>query len=1006
MSNLNDFFGSSGSEGGGAEVKRLDDLVDVSVASPTNGQTLVFDNTGWVNRKLSYNDLSNLPSISNTLSGLDDVDTAGTIAGYVLQFNGIKWVGMPASSSISLDDLSNVAITAPSINQTLLFNGSTWYNGSVDFNNLINTPVIPTQLGDLSDVSVSASTQEGSVLVFRTGQWIGSVINYNDLSNTPTIPQNNSFTFLGLSDTNDIPEANGFLKWNNLSTEIEYVTSIPSSAISGLANVATTGLLSNLVDVNVNGVSNGQVLTYNSSSSTWVPTTPSTGGGVSDPTAIFSTDGNTYINTEELVDELVLKTGPSSGNVNIILGGGGKIVVEGQSPEIISETSLKLTGSNLYLNELSWPTTDGTSGQVLATDGNGNLSFITVSSGGTTILINWRGEWEETSYNINDAVSYAGSSYICVAEVAGGDISVPPSNTNLNWNILALKGEDGSFFTYTGTYDSNTEYVDKDVVYYNGSSYVVLDGQGPITGITPTDQSKWGILALAGSGGTGSGFTYKNEYNNSETYQDQDVVSYGGSSYIVSPGNGPVTGILPTDSSIWGIIALKGQDGSGTGNQSLEDLTDVSSATPTSGNVLVANGSSWSSSKLSYSQLQGLPTLSVVATSGSYNDLLDKPSNTGTFIGLSDTDTPSLPNGFLKWNAQGTSISYVQSISSESISGLATVATTGDYSDLTNTPNIPVVLDDLTDVNLVTPPVTGQALVYNGTYWLAGNAGSGSSTLASLTDVNLTTPTNNQVLSYDNTQNLWINTQIDYDDILNTPSIPVNNSFSLVGLNDTDNSAIPNAFLKWNSTGNSVEYVQSISASSITGLSTVATTGDYNDLTNLPSIPENISDLNDVDTSTAPTDGQILIYSAALGKWIPGDQSGTSPSPGGFPGEWLKINYTPGNLIGTIECSPNISYTIVDNVANNNLTLDLVFANRPYPPAGWMWYGYLVTQGRYVLKMQDTTSHPHTLELTTTENPFGTGTGKLSGFQCRVSTTGAQSYGPLQPTHAYVIFGW
>jgi hypothetical protein len=56
---------------------------------------------------------------------------------------------------------------------------------------------------------------------------------------------------------------------------------------------------------------------------------------------------------------------------------------------------------------------------------------------------------------------------------------------------------------------------------------------------------------------------------------------------------------------------------------------------------------------------------------------------------------------------------------------LATVATSGDYTDLSNKPTIPANLDDLGDV-VITTPSNSQILSYNGTNWVNVNAGSGS----------------------------------------------------------------------------------------------------------------------------------------------------------------------------------------------------------------------------------------------------------------------------------------
>lgn len=61
---------------------------------------------------------------------------------------------------------------------------------------------------------------------------------------------------------------------------------------------------------------------------------------------------------------------------------------------------------------------------------------------------------------------------------------------------------------------------------------------------------------------------------------------------------------------------------------------------------------------------------------------------------------------------------------------LATVATSGSYNDLSNKPTIPTDLNSLTDV-VVTTPSTNQVLQYNGTNWVNATA-SGSGTVTSV----------------------------------------------------------------------------------------------------------------------------------------------------------------------------------------------------------------------------------------------------------------------------------
>ncbi len=66
---------------------------------------------------------------------------------------------------------------------------------------------------------------------------------------------------------------------------------------------------------------------------------------------------------------------------------------------------------------------------------------------------------------------------------------------------------------------------------------------------------------------------------------------------------------------------------------------------------------------------------------------------------------------------------------------LATVATSGDYDDLTNKPTVPTNLDSLTDV-VITSATNGQGLQFNGTNWVNSNAGSGT-----VTSVDMSVPT-------------------------------------------------------------------------------------------------------------------------------------------------------------------------------------------------------------------------------------------------------------------------
>ena len=110
-------------------------------------------------------------------------------------------------------------------------------------------------------------------------------------------------------------------------------------------------------------------------------------------------------------------------------------------------------------------------------------------------------------------------------------------------------------------------------------------------------------------------------------------------------------------------------------------------------------------------------------------------------------------------------------VAASEVSGLATVATTGAYSDLSGTPtNVSTFTNDagyltaitgesvgdLSDVTLTTPSA-GQSLVYNGTLSVFENATITAtvSALNDIGDVSAAAPNNGDVIAYNSTSGDW-----------------------------------------------------------------------------------------------------------------------------------------------------------------------------------------------------------------------------------------------------------
>lgn len=104
------------------QVSDLDDLGDVEISSPSNGQILKFDGSKWVNGTGGGGGAS-------ALSDLSDVTLTTPTSGQFLKYDGAKWVN--DSSSAPWVDVTGI-LTAGSTSITLS-NASITTNSTLDF---------------------------------------------------------------------------------------------------------------------------------------------------------------------------------------------------------------------------------------------------------------------------------------------------------------------------------------------------------------------------------------------------------------------------------------------------------------------------------------------------------------------------------------------------------------------------------------------------------------------------------------------------------------------------------------------------------------------------------------------------------------------------------------------------------------------------------------------------------------------------------------------------------
>lgn len=104
----------------------------------------------------------------------------------------------------------------------------------------------------------------------------------------------------------------------------------------------------------------------------------------------------------------------------------------------------------------------------------------------------WRGAWQDGSYQINDAVSFEGSSYIAISRVEKGD-PPPVENDQITnkWQLLAARGLLG--ITWRGDWDSQTIYQRNDAVRYESDEVkgTFASLQDNNQNHQPTDEAWW-----------------------------------------------------------------------------------------------------------------------------------------------------------------------------------------------------------------------------------------------------------------------------------------------------------------------------------------------------------------------------------------------------------------------------------------------------------------------------------------------------------------------------------
>jgi hypothetical protein len=222
---------------------------------------------------------------------------------------------------------------------------------------------------------------------------------------------------------------------------------------------------------------------------------------------------------------------------------------------------------------------------------NGGFYTDKTSNGYWNLLVDgkeWKGPWTtSTYYKLNDTVKYNGLTYICnTPHTSASTASAGREADNGKWDLF------GEGFKWRGTWDKDVavRYIVNDLVKYGANVWICSTYH---TSGASFDESKWQLFV--------PGLEFEDSWSSSALYQEGDIVTYGGYSYISKQLH---TNAIPsTNSAQWSLLTTGyNTRGRYNGNQSYRvgDVVNyggsiyVSIADSTSNQTPFSNPLNWS----------------------------------------------------------------------------------------------------------------------------------------------------------------------------------------------------------------------------------------------------------------------------------------------------------------------------------------------------------------------------------------------------------------------------
>ena len=950
----------------------MNTLTDVTFSSVSDGQFIKYNSitSKWINFSyplanvqfsgLNNNDILRYNSGTNTWynysSPLVNANVSGASPGQILQFNGVNWNNVTpyldqnvdvslgsistnqvlayngsywTNHSINLDEMSDVTISAPVNNQILRYNDTTnqWVNVSVATGSV--------DLAGLTDVFLSSPTNT-QILQYNGSQWINSAYP--------------SFSLGQLTNVNTTGTVNGYYLTYYSAGGYWRPTAPPTYSLDSLIDVATTGEfagaylyfngsnwvpqslptynLNSLTDTTISSPLNNQTLQYNSTTSQWE--------NVSIVSGSVDLAGLTDVNIVSPTSTQFLRyNGTQWANSNVYLVDTydsltDVVISSVQNKQVVSYSSGLGYWQNvsLSLSYLSDVTTGGqVAGKFMQFNGSQWAPHYLVMSDITNVQLSSLAYGQFLRYS--DITGYWTNVTLSTSDISNFNISTPISGQNLSYNgsqwinhTPVLSDNADVFFASVG--DSSFSLVS-----------LLLHNDGTNNSTIFTDSSEIGNIV--NSHGLAKISTTISQFGGSSLYLD------GNASYLDFSYNSSLD-ILLSDFTVETWVYSQGANAGGRRLFSFGGGAVTYNSTNGIHLLIQINPSlqlevSWWNGS---SQTTIHTTATIPNTTQTFISISKSAGN--VYLGINGTVETFSGNTYSRPTTNP--ILAIGTINGETGSSL--YAFQGYLDDIRITKGLARYTSNYSNPTSAFPDTSGplshnQILRYNGNKWVNFSPIYGTTILDGLTDVTISTPTNNQILQYNIVSGQWENVSISFgvgasnlgdlnDVLLSTPttnqfltysgSAWINTSISLV----TNLDMLTDVVITTPSNNQIIKY---------NGTNWVNTTQSF--VTNLDSLTDVVI--------TGPSNNQILQYNGV--NWInsnlpsytnqnitlSGDVSGS-----GTTSISVTLNTIPISKGGTGQITANLSLNaLLPSQSGNNtkfLTTDGTnssWANIPTP---------------------------------------------------------------------------